>query len=170
MKTLNKKTIHGVLLGTVLGVSVLAASMAIAGPSHGGHQRGGDPAAMTARKLGAAVQRLDLDDAQETAIRKIFEDNRDALRAHGEASRTLRQELQTLMSSGTADEAELAALAEQEGELAEERVMLMGSLALSVQAELTEEQRAELAAMREERSAQRRERRGVRGNRNQQQN
>jgi protein CpxP len=154
-------------LRTFLLAGLLAtSSLAIAGPGHPGHgQDGFDPVSTVHRHLAGAVKRLDLSDDQRSAVRAIFEDNRDDLRANMEASHAVRKELQALLMADTLDEDALAELAGREGELAEERVLLGAGLASQVLAELDPDQRAELQAMRAEREERRRERFSARSDR-----
>lgn len=136
-----------------------ASTQVLAGPEHArngakGPNAGFDPG----RELSHAVQRLDLTDAQQDAIRSIFEANREDMMANFEASRALRAEIEALLREDTLNTDALAELAEREGELAEERVLLGGTLASEVLAELDEDQRDELAALRDERQERRRAR------------
>jgi Spy/CpxP family protein refolding chaperone len=143
--------------------------MAMAGPGHAGHggPGPGDSTSQLAREMAGAIKRLDLSEEQETAIRALFSDNRETLKAHGQASREVRDEIRELLGAERLDEDALAALATREGELAEERVILMTTLASQVHAELTEAQRAELAQMRDDRLARRDEMRRERLDRRQ---
>lgn len=144
------------LLSALLGVT----APALAGPDHPGH--GPDPAGSFGRHLAHAVQRLELSTEQEDTIRAIFAANRDDLKANFEAGRALKEEMRDLLSAEVLDEEALADIAVREGSLAEERVLLTVGVAAQVLAELTDEQKAELQAMRSERSERRRERFGAR--------
>jgi len=147
------------LTKTVLTTTLLgAAGFAAAGPGHPGHGPAGAPDAVVSRHLAKTVQRLDLSAEQEAAIQSIFEANREDMKANREAQRALRTELETVFEAAVFDEAALAELAVREGELAEERVLLMGTVASEVLAELDEAQRAELQALRAEREDRRRDR------------
>jgi protein CpxP len=155
------RTTRTLLLGALLAASPLA----LAGPGHashggkGGHAApGADAMAGVERQLAGAIRRLDLDANQEAAIRELFEANRADLAANREASRAVREDVRTLLDADTLDEEALAELARREGELAEERILLGGTLASEVLGELTEAQRDELQAMRTEREERRRER------------
>ena len=147
-------------LRAVAATLLLAGStLTLAGPGHADHGGKGPGAGFEpGRELSHAVRRLDLTDAQEDAIRSLFEANREDLLANREASRELREELAALMREDTLDQDALAELAAREGELAEERVLLGGTLASEVLAELDDAQRDELAAMRAEREERRRAR------------
>ncbi len=154
-------------LSTVAAVVMLAGStLAVAGPEHAGHGGRGAPEGFDpGRHLAQAMRRLDLNDDQRDAIRSLFEANREDMIANREASLQLRQELEALMQEDTLDQDALAELAEQMGELAEERVLLGGTLASQVLAELDDAQREELAAMRDQRQEHRRARFSARENR-----
>ncbi|MEE4173915.1 MAG: periplasmic heavy metal sensor [Xanthomonadales bacterium] len=148
----------------VLAIAAAAAllagsSLALAGPEHPGHGGKGYKADFDpARQLSQSVKRLDLSDDQREAIQALFEANREDLLANREAGRELREELEALMREDTLDTDALADLAEREGELAEERILLGGTLASEVLAELDADQRDELAALRDERQERRRAR------------
>jgi Spy/CpxP family protein refolding chaperone len=135
-----------------------AAPLAYAGPDHPGHGPDrSDPVAGVQRRLAGAVKRLDLTDEQRAAVRTVFEENRDDLKANRKASLAVREELHALLMQDSLDEDALAELARREGELAEERVLLGVGLASQVLAELDETQREELQAMRSDREERRRQ-------------
>lgn len=156
-----------ILTQTVALTALLtAAPLALADHDRGHRAQGGyDPTSSVQRKLTRAMKQLDLSEEQESAVRAIFEDNREDLQANREATRAVREDIRALLDSWPLDEAALASLAEREGELAEERVVLTSTLASEVLAELDEDQRAELDAMREERRERMRERFSDRGDR-----
>jgi len=150
-----KNTQKIVLMTALLGASGLA----FAGPEHRSHGSDARPSSQPAREFAGAIKQLDLSPDQQAEIESIFVASRDAMKAHAEASKALREDLRNLLNAPQLDEDALATLAEAEGDLAEERVMLMGTLAADVLAELDEEQRAELEELRAERLARRGERR-----------
>ena len=154
------------LRAVAAAVLLTGSTLALAGPEHAGHGgKGVNPGFDPGRELSHAVQRLDLTETQQDAIRSLFEANREDMIANREASRTVREELQALLQQETLDQDALAELAEREGELAEERIMLGGNLASDVLAELDDTQREELAALRDERQERRRARFSARENR-----
>jgi len=141
---------------TLVFTALLCASgLALAGPEHRSQGAQANPAQQPAREFAGMLRQLDLSPEQQAEVKAIFSTNKDALEAQAEASRALREDLQVLLGADVLDENALADLAEMEGKLAEERVMLMGTLAADVLAELDDEQRAELQALREERLARR---------------
>lgn len=164
------KTTRTLLFSTLLA----AAPLALAGPAHAGPGHGGpggfgaDPAMSAERQLAGTIRRLDLSADQEAAIRDLFGDNRDDLEANRQASRAVREDVQALLETDTLDDDALADLARREGELAEERILLSGTLASQVLAELTDDQRAELQVIRSEREDRRRERFSARSERKRQ--
>ena len=164
------KTTRTLLFSTLLAAAPLAlAGTALAGPGHAGPGGfGADPAMSAERQLAGTIRRLDLSADQEAAIRDLFEDNREDLEANRQASRAVREDVQALLAADTLDDEALADLARREGELAEERVLLSGTLAAQVLAELNDDQRAELQALRSEREQRRRERFGARSERRRQ--
>lgn len=157
----------------LFGAMLATAPLALAGPGQAGGPGGpggfgGDAAMAAERQLAGTIRRLDLDADQEAAIRALFEENREDLEANRQASRAVREDVQALLEADRLDEDALADLARREGELAEERILLSGTLASQVLAELTDDQRAELQAIRSEREERRRERFSARSERKRQ--
>lgn len=147
----------------LLTALLTASGAALAGPERGQQARGSDAGSIDpGRHLAGAVKRLDLSDDQDAAIQAIFEDNREDLHANRIASRELKAEIQTVLQADGLDEETLAVLASREGELAEERVLLAGTMISDLLAELDDAQRAELQTMQSERQERRRERFGAR--------
>ena len=105
------------------------------------------------------MQQLDLGEAQKAAIHAIVQDARGDLKAVSRAGADNRQALHDVLSAETLDEDALAKAAEGAGDLVAERIVIAAHAAKAVMAELTDEQRAELNAMREEHMAKLREKR-----------
>lgn len=108
---------------------------------------------------------LDLTDAQRDTIEGIFDTHRDDLRAGFDVMREIRTELATATDPESFDETAARALmprlATAEADLASTRAVMFQE----IQGVLTDEQRATLAALREERQANRELRREERGDR-----
>ena len=106
-----------------------------------------------------AIKRLDLDEAQETSLREIMDTMREDLRPVMEATREGHMQLKELINADTYDETVVASIADRQGDLAAERLMITSRAMSDALQLLTEEQRAELEAMAEERRERRSERR-----------
>lgn len=112
-----------------------------------------------AGKLFHAIKRLELDETQEARLNEIKDTMRADLRPVMQATREGHMQLKELINSDTYDEAAVAMIAEKEGDLAAERLMITSRAMSDALQLLTEEQRAELEAMAEERRERRMERR-----------
>ena len=73
--------------------------------------------------------------------------------------RAMHAQLKELIKADTFDESAVSALARKEGDLAAERLLSASRATSNVYGQLTDEQRAQLASMAEERQAKRAERR-----------
>ena len=104
------------------------------------------------------IKRLDLEEQQKTDIKTIMHTLKADSRALMGQTKDNQQQLRALITADSFDEAAVLKLAEKEGELATERVLLSSRALSDVYAQLSEEQRAELTVMAEERTAKRSER------------
>ena len=131
-----------------------------AGGHHGrhGHQRrSADPMRMVKRM----TRRLDLDETQQQTISNIVEAAKPEFEVLRDRSRANRQAMRQLVTTDPDYSAKLSNLAAETGEVAAERTRLFGRVRSEINAELTDEQRAELESLASERSG----RFGRRGNR-----
>lgn len=119
-----------------------------------GEGPGGDPT----RQLAGVMQHLDLDETQKASIEAIIDANREDLQGNQAASRALKEEVRALVETAPLDQEQLAELARRSGELAEERVLMTGSVFSEVLAVLDDGQRDALNALRSVREQHRRER------------
>ena len=106
-----------------------------------------------------AIRRLDLDDDQRASIRSIFQTLKTDSRATMEETKDTHHQLAELIKAENYDEAAVAVLAEKEGELAAERLILSSRALSEIYAQLTPEQQTELDSM----AAERKGKRGDRG-------
>jgi Spy/CpxP family protein refolding chaperone len=113
------------------------------------------PVGMLAR---AIDRHIDVTDAQRSEIEAILDAHRAEARPLAAQERETRRELAALVRSGAWDEATLTTLAERQGELTTQRIVLGARGAADMLAVLNDEQRAELDAVREVRREMRRER------------
>jgi protein CpxP len=121
------------------------------------HQRGmqGNP---FVEQVMRGIKRLDLEDEQRTSIRSIMQTLKTDSRTLMEQTKAGHLQLRSLITAENYDEAAVEALAEKEGELATERMILSSRALSKIYAQLNEEQQAELNAMAAERMANRAER------------
>ncbi len=122
------------------------------------HQRGGQPM-QGVEKLMRAIRHLDLDEEQKDSTRAIMQTLRQDQREIMEEMKAGHQQLKELIKAEVYDEEAVAALAEREGLLVAERLIITSKAMSEVYGLLTDEQRLELEAMAAERAARREERR-----------
>ena len=102
-----------------------------------------------------AVRQLDLDDDQRADIKSIIQTLKADSRAIMGETKALQPQLAELIKAENFDEAAVATLAAQEGELSAERTILTSQALSEIYALMTPEQRAELDIMATERMSQR---------------
>ncbi len=91
---------------------------------------------------------LELDDAQEQAIRNIVEDARPKANALRERAKANREAIHALNVSDTDYDVKLQSLAAENGEVVTQLTLLHGRVMAQVSGELTPEQQAKLAERR----------------------
>ena len=128
------------------------------------HHRGA-PGMPVVGRLFHAIKRLDLDETQETSLREIMDTMREDLRPVMEATREGHMQLKELIDADTYDETVVTSIADKQGDLAAERLIITSRAMSDALQLLTEEQRAELESMAEERRERRAERRAKRKSR-----
>jgi protein CpxP len=109
-------------------------------------------------KVMHAIRRLDLDEAQRDSIRVIMQDLKAGVHPLMQETKAGHLELKELIKADTYDEDAVAALAEQEGALASERLVITSKALSDIFSQLTDEQRDQLETMAEERHERRGER------------
>ena len=102
-----------------------------------------------------AIRHLDLDLEQKEGIREVMAGLKADVRPIMMETRASHGQLQELVKAASYDEAAVAALAENEGKLAAERLMLTSRALSEIYNILTVEQRNELDAMAEQRKEKR---------------
>lgn len=113
-----------------------------------------------------AIKRLDLSEEQKEGIWATVHELRGELHPIMVEMKTGQRELRELVTSGSFDASAVAALAEKEGDLTGQRILLTSEAVANVLGQLTEEQRTELEAMaaeRKQRAKGKRDRKGKRG-------
>jgi len=122
-------------------------------------QQAGMQAMPVVEQFMRALRRLDLDDDQREGVRTIMKDLKEDIRPVMAEAKAGQQKLKELIKAASYDKKAVAALAEKEGKLATERMMITSKALSEVFGLLTEEQRSELDALAEERIQRRGERR-----------
>lgn len=125
----------------------------------GGHHRGGH---------GMMLRGLDLTDEQKAQVKTIMQSSREASKPLREQMKANRQKLQALSDSGNFDQAQVQALADEQGRLTAQMIVEKEKVKSQISAILTTEQKAKAAEMkaqfkqkREERKQKRAEKRAA---------
>ena len=147
-------------MGTALAQDPVADSANYAKKSRH-HQRGNQPMPAVERMM-RGVRHLDLSDEQKANIKGIMQDLKAEERPLVKEMKSGHEQLKELIKAESFDEQAVASLAENEGALAAERLIIASRAMSAVYAQLTDEQRAELETMAVERAARRAEKRNQR--------
>lgn len=114
------------------------------------HARQAPPQTMV-EGLMRAIKRLDLSDEQKEGIWATVHNLKGQLHPVMIEMKSGQEELRALISSADYDAKAVAALAKKEGALTEKRILLTSEAVANVLGQLTQEQRAQLDAMKAER-------------------
>lgn len=113
-----------------------------------------------------AIRHLDLNEDQKAGIKLTMQALRQEQRVLIKEMKVGKKQLKELIKADVYDEEAVAALAEKEGSLIAERLIITSRAMSQVYAQLTDEQRLELEAMAAERAARReakRQKRSIEG-------
>jgi Spy/CpxP family protein refolding chaperone len=110
-------------------------------------------------KMMRAVRHLDLSEEQKANIKTIMHDLKANERTLMKQVKSGHEQLKGLIKAEVYDEPAVAALAEKEGALMTERLIIASRAMSKVYGQLTDDQRAELETMASERAAKRAENR-----------
>lgn len=105
-----------------------------------GFKHGGDGGFFNERRF----ENLELSDEQRTQIRALVDESRPQMREFGDKMRDNRKELRTLVQGGSPDEAEVRKLADTQGDLKAEMIVLRTKVYSDIRTVLTEEQREQI--------------------------
>ena len=152
------RTILVTLLMTVMGSALAQNPVNEPGQKRMQHQRG-QRAAPGVERMMRAVWHLDLSETQKSDIKAIMHGLKAENSQIAKEMRAGHDQLKELIKADIFDETAVAALAEQEGAMAAERLMITSRAISQVYGMLTDEQRVELEAMAERRRGKRAERR-----------
>lgn len=115
----------------------------------GGHHRGGH---------GMMLRGLDLTDEQKAQVKTIMQSSRESSKPLREQMKANRQKLQTLSDSGNFDQAQVQALADEQGKLTAQMIVEKEKVKSQISAILTPEQKAKAAEMKAQFKQKREER------------
>jgi Spy/CpxP family protein refolding chaperone len=146
-----KKSIKTLLIVTAISGSV-AAGFAYAMPPdggeqcmHGGHGMGFGHRGMDSdSRIDRMAERLGLTTVQRDKVRAIVDKSRPQSRALRDKLSESRKQLRTLIQQGTAKESEIRKLADNQGKLIADKIVLRSKMQGEINAVLTPEQREKL--------------------------
>jgi Spy/CpxP family protein refolding chaperone len=151
-------TIAGTLVLTLCSAAVAQDYTSDPGKKRQHQQRGMQPMPAV-EQIFRSLRRLDLDDDQKAGFKSIMEAMKVDIRPIMAETKQGYLALKELVSAEILDEAAIAAIAQKEGQLTAERIMISSQALSSALKLLTNEQRAELQTMNSERQKKRDERR-----------
>ncbi len=161
MQNMISRTILTTLLICFMGTAV--AQDPVAEPTRKEHkQQRGNHAMPVVAGMMRGIRHLDLSDDQKAGIKAIMQDLKAEERELKREMKFGHEQLKELIKADVFDEEAVAALADQEGVLAAERLVVSSRALSEVYGQLTDEQRAELEVMATERAARRAGKRGQR--------
>ena len=159
------KLIIAIVTTLLLTASCVALAQEHKSPAGKKGQRGhrGMPPMPVVEQLVRATRHLDLADEQKAGIRVVLQDMKTEVRPLMEEMKAGHVQLRELVKAEVYNEQAVAAVAEEEGKLAAERVKIASHTMSKILAILTAEQREQLETMAAEHKARRGEkhRRGV---------
>lgn len=125
----------------------------------GKHQQRGMQAMPVVSNVMRAVRHLDLSEEQKAGVKAVMHELKVAMHPINSEKRANQLQLKDLVTADIYDETAVALLAETEGTLAADRLLLTSRAIADVYAQLTIEQKAELELMAADRQARKGERR-----------
>ena len=146
------------LIITIVATLLLAAAGAALAQDYSGepgrkgsrNQRGMQPMPMTEQVM-RAIRHLDLNEEQKAGIKAVMQGLKEEIHPIMREMRAGQEQMKELVKAEGYDEKAVALVAEREGELAAQRIMLTSEALSNILAQLTEEQRAQLDTMAAER-------------------
>jgi protein CpxP len=151
-------SIIGAAMLTISGTALAQDESPVERQKKGQHNKRGNQSMPLVSKVMRAVRHLDLSEEQKAGVKAVMHELKVAMRPINNEMNANNLQLKELVTADNYDETAVALVAETEGQLATDRLMLAGRAIADVYAQLTGEQRAELETM----TAQRQERRGER--------
>lgn len=114
------------------------------GPRAAGFHHGGPKGLAALERIEAKLERLDLSDEQREQVRGVIDAARPEFRKIADGLRANRKEMRGAMHSETFDEQAVRRIADRQGDLVADMIVLRGKVKSQVSALLTEEQRQQL--------------------------
>jgi len=114
------------------------------GPLSAGLHHGGHKGIAGLERLEARLERVNLSDEQRAQVRAVIDAARPGFRKVADSLRAHRKEMRGVMRSDAYDEGAVRRVADRQGELVAEMIVLRSKVKSQVAAVLTEEQRQEL--------------------------
>lgn len=148
---------YKLIITTVTAVMMMASGVALAQDDFYGErersqkQKRGMQSMPAVSRLMRAVRHLDLSEEQKSAVKEIMLGLKQEIRPIAGEMKANQQLLRDLIKAESFDEAAVAELADVEGNLAAQRLLITSRALAGVYAQLTDEQRAELEVMKEKR-------------------
>ena len=152
-------TIATTLLLTTAGMALAQDDSAGMHERKGDRQQRGMQATPGVEKMMRAIRHLDLSAEQRESFTAVMQAMKAEMRPIMHDTKAGYLALRELVKADSYDEEAVAAIAEKQGNLAAERVLITSRAMSDIFSQLTVEQRAELDAMAEKRQARRGERR-----------
>jgi len=100
-------------------------------------------------RLDRMTKKLDLSEEQREQVKAIFDANQTDRQALGESMQQNREPLRNLIASDDASEADIRAMAETQGQQKADMIVMKAESRRSIEALLTDEQKAKMQSMRE---------------------
>ena len=150
-----KKLTQSLLLGSIIAIGMTSAGVAFAehgkgaGCSHDKHMKMGRGDFDGERRLNRMTKKLDLSDEQRQQVKAIFDASQAERQALHENMQQNRETLRNLMASDNPVEADIRAIAETQGQLKADMIMMKTQTKLAIHAVLTDEQKAKMQSMRD---------------------
>ena len=123
------------------------------------HKQHGMRSMPIAKRVFHSFKQLDLNETQKADLKEIFAAMRADLQPVMKEMRAGQKQMRELIKSGNMDDEVIGAIAQKEGKLTTDRIMITSRAMSEAFKLLTSEQRAELQAMASERGERRAERR-----------
>ena len=118
------------------------------------------------KRLMRAIRHLDLSEEQKLGIKAVMQGLKEEIHPIMQDMRTGHEQLRELVKAESYNKDAVALVAENEGDLAAQRIMLTSEALSNILAQLTEEQREQLDTMAAERKERASNRQGQRGGKN----
>jgi len=141
---MRKRTIAILAIAVLAVGAIFVVAQKAVNHGFGGHGRG------FGRDHGMMLQALNLTDDQKAKVKSIMENSRTGLKPTLDALRDNHKKMEDLTANGAFDEAQISALATEQGNLMAKMAVERARVKSQIAAILTDEQKAKAAQMREQ--------------------